>query len=390
MNDIARLAAAWDAGTLMHPASGPNLRDLALALARAGGADAELTPAAEALAERLGSAQHIVFALIDGLGMHLVDRLPDDAFFRRHLAGDLRSVYPSSTAPALTTLATGAWPGRHGVTGWWQYLPEQGITATILPFVERFSERPLEVGVGATAFPEPALMSRFARDTSSYYPQTIADSVYSRYSSGERPRTGYRSLQFAVEATASRITGAKEATFTYLYVPFVDAAQHHHGPHSKEAMRALREAQKQFSVLADRIGEKGRLIVTADHGLTALSRKDTWDRNEPLMSMLAIPPSGEPRALYFHTREGQRERFAAAFRERYGDAWALIEAAEGERTGLFGNGMSDATRGRIGDFIGVALTDQAILYEPSPELAAMQGFHGGMSPAEMRIPLIVA
>jgi hypothetical protein len=57
---------------------------------------------------------------------------------------------------------------------------------------------------------------------------------------------------------------------------------------------------------------------------------------------------------------------------------------------LFGPGpLSDEAQARLGDFFAIALNNDVLLYEPSATLAAMRGFHGGLLPAEMRIPLIV-
>jgi hypothetical protein len=390
VSDLARLQAAWANGTLLHPAQGANLVDLSLAIAHAAGGDVTLSVHASSLATTIGRHDHVVFVMVDGLGMHLIDRLPDRAFFRRRLVGELRSVYPSSTAPALTTLATGAWPGRHAVTGWWQHLPEAGLTATILPFVERFSERPLPQTLASTALPAPPMLARSTRDVHAFAPEDIAGSVYSRYSNGGHPTTGYRSLRAAVERIDSRVRRAVTPTYTYVYVPFVDAAQHEHGAHSPPAMASLRAVQREIGALAERLEGRARLVVTADHGLTSVSRRDTWDRNDPLVSMLAFAPSGEPRAPYFHIRDGQQERFSETFRARHGDAWALIDTNETEAALVFGGPLADNVRERIGDFTGVALRDAAILYEPPVKLATMQGFHGGMLPDEMRVPLIVA
>merc|ERR1712070_10546 len=49
----------------------------------------------------------------------LDDCLPEDSFLRsRNKRDRLVAVFPSTTPAALTTLATGAWPGQHGQPGW--------------------------------------------------------------------------------------------------------------------------------------------------------------------------------------------------------------------------------------------------------------------------------
>ena len=95
------------------------------------------TPACRLLSSLLGPSDHFIFILADGLGLDMVEELPPSTFLRRQLAREIRTVFPSSTAPALTAIATGAWPAQHGVTGWWTHLPELKAPGLLLPFVTR-------------------------------------------------------------------------------------------------------------------------------------------------------------------------------------------------------------------------------------------------------------
>ena len=103
--------------------------------------------------------QFQTFIVMDRTGTGDVERLANDSFLRTHLAMELQAVFPSTTTAALTSLATGLWPAAHGVPTWWAYLVEHGVSATVLPFVERFSERPLgQWGIKSDdIFTEPTL-----------------------------------------------------------------------------------------------------------------------------------------------------------------------------------------------------------------------------------------
>jgi hypothetical protein len=279
----------------------------------------------------------------------------------------------------------------HAVTGWWQYLPAANLTATILPFTERFFETPLDRALRDEAFPAPSMMSAFGYAATSYMPRAISQSVYSSYSAGYTPCRPWNTLRSAIDAITLSIFRATAPTYTYLYVPFVDSAEHTHGPHAGAVRRVLARVQRDVARLAEQLAGRARIVVTADHGLIGRSEMHVWTRNDPLMAMQRFPPSGEPRAPYFHLHDGRHEEFAEAFRARYGDSFALITPAEAASCGLFGpEGMSDETHRRLGDFVGVALGADTLVYEPEPSLAAMNGFHGGMLPEEMRIPLVLA
>ena len=81
------------------------------------------------------------------------------------------------------------------------------------------------------------------------------------------------------------------------------------------------------------------------------------------------------------------------FRRRFGDVYALLSVAEAEALALFGPGpLAGAARRRIGNFIGLSPAPVALIYgtDLGDGVGALRGYHGGLTPAEMRVPLIVA
>lgn len=394
MSDVDRLLSWFAAGELVRPAGDtPGPVDLSLALAHLCGAPVDLTPQAQRIAALVGPAEHIVFAMLDGFGMPFVERQPPDGLSRRHLAMEMHTVFPSSTAPALTSLATGRWPAEHAVPGWWTYLPDAAITAMILPFHDRFSNANLDGRIApASAFPVPSLQRAYTRARLSVMPEAIAGSVYSRYSSGDGAFSGYASLTAAVERIAGHVRESAVPTSTYFYVPYIDGAAHRFGPGHVDVQGVIERVAKRLAQLADALPTDARIVVSADHGLIEVPQdaRHTLDRHDALVRLLRVPPTCEPRTPAFHVRDGQQAAFAALFRERWGDRFALLTIDEADELRLFGKApLSAEMRRRLGDFVAVARGLDAIVYEPSDELRAMRGFHGGLHPDEMRIPLIV-
>jgi hypothetical protein len=396
VSDAGRLLGWMASGELARPdAQHANLVDLSRAMAHLCGADVPLDDDAARLASLIGAADHYVFVLLDGFGMHLVEGLPATDWFREHLARELRTVFPTSTAPALTSLATGAWPAEHAVPGWWTHLPAAGLTATILPFAERFTERPLgEFGVEpSAAFATPPLPARFARRCLWVSPSNISASTYSRYSSADAARYGYRSLGSAVRAVLQGIDLATDPTYTYVYVPFVDTAEHEDGPRATSVTRAVDHARARLRALVEALDGRARVVITADHGQVEVppDGRVIFDRHDPLMALLEHPPSCEPRAAAFHVRRDALERFREGFAARLADRFALLTIDEVDELRLLGPvALAAETRLRLGDCLAIPRGRDVILYEPKPELRAMRGFHGGLTPDEVRIPLILA
>lgn len=141
-----------------------------------------------------------------------------------------------------------------------------------------------------------------------------------------------------------------------------------------------------------------RLVVSADHGLVTVpdDRRHVVASDDELAGLFSIRPVGEPRAPLLHVRPGAEERVAALFEERFGERYALLTTDEADALRLFGpEPLSPRTRARVGAFVAVARgSDVLLTLEPGATgpggYDPMRGFHGGLLPAEVRVPLVLA
>ncbi len=395
MSDVDRLLASFEGGVLVRPSPNvANAVDLSQAIATlAGVADLELTRGAEHIVSQVGQSDHYVLALVDGLGTELVEHLAEDSFLRSNMCMTLQAVFPSTTVAALTSLASGLWPSVHGVPTWWSYLVEYDVSATVLPFIERFSKRPLSKwGIKSDdVFAAPTLLPRFRCEPRLFMPRAIISSVYTSYISGGAEVTGYTTLSGAVDAVLARVAAARGPTYSYLYYPNVDAFAHDRGPEDKMVHSEVANVDQELSRLVDGLKRRARLMVTADHGLVAVSQRGRHAvrADDDIAELLIAPLSGEPRVPLFHVHEGRAEEFERRFRDRFGEWFVLLTASEVERLELLGPGsFADVTRRRVGDYLALPLGQDVLAYEPPEDW--MVGFHAGLTPAEMLVPLIVA
>ena len=388
----------FDEGRLVRPSAAvPSFVDLVGALfLLAGVDDVETSPAAGAIARRIGRADHYVFVLADAMGPSALDKAPPGGFLRSHLAGEVRSVFPSSTAPALTTLATGVWPAAHAVATWYAYLDKFALSAVSLRFVERWSGRSLaEFGVKSQdVFTVPSVWPR-----SKYAPLTVisaavADSVYTVYSSGGTPRAGYSAAAEAFDLAARHVLDARGPTITYLYLPQVDSVCNEKGTLDEELPRTLAALDGQIDALSQTLAGRARIIVAADHGQidTPPERRFIFRDGEPLFDLLLCPPTGEPTVPIFHVKEGCEKRFADAFDARFGAHFALVTPDDAEDLALFGPvPLSPVLRRRLGTYVGIFREPSAVYtLLGGAQGPVFVGMHGGLTPEEMRIPLILA
>jgi hypothetical protein len=397
--DATRLCAWFETGALVRPDhAAPNFLDLVRAIAHLAGA--RPPGAAEAGAKRLaaliGPADHYVFILVDGLGAGFLDFLPPDAFLRVNQVESLLAVFPSTTAVALTSLATAAWPATHGIYGWWVRFPEINATGTVLPYVERFSEQPLEaLGLKPEqAFPLPSIVPAFTHAPLAILPDSLAAGVYSRYATGDTARHGYKDIREAVRAARERVAKAREPTYTYLYLPQLDSMCHSRGIDPARAGKLLATIDRELAELRARLPASARLVLSADHGLVSVppERQFALGTPDPLLGCLRNEPVGDLAVPCFHVKPGAHARFARMFRERFGATHVLLPIVEVQRLGLLGpEPLAPVTRARIGDF--VALSEKPALLYHAPDMMhpdIIPAAHSGLTKDEMLIPLCLA
>lgn len=345
---------------------------------------------------RKKASEHYVFILIDGLGSNLSEFFPNEGFFETHYLRELRSVFPSTTASALTSLVTGQWPGRHGLTGWHTHLPEHGRTATVLPFVDRLTQEPLgEVGLRMDEVVlQPSLMSELEREVCSILPAGIKNGCYSQWAHGATRVLGYRSLSGAFQTVASNIKKGERPSLTYLYIPDLDTAQHETGTRSAKVKRMVRALDAHLSKLRDTLADQGaRIVVTADHGLVEVppERQFQLEEGDRMLDFLEVPPSGEALMPVFHIKPERERRFEEHFASSFGTLMELLSISDAEALGLYGaDGIDPVARRRLGNFIGISYEPLVFLYTPPRKKPSkIVAFHGGLHPGSMQVPLFI-
>lgn len=336
----------------------------------------------------MGDARHLVFLLIDGLGEVWLQRLGSDSFLAQNQVGSLSAVYPSTTTVALATLATAEPPSRHGMAGWWTYLSEQDLSTTPLPFTNRFGGGPLQLP-GEAMWPLRPWMADSKVPSLVVTPREYIDSVFTNYLSGGQERWGYAEPEECVQLVRAH-QAVHESSFTYLYWPQFDSACHSFGCDAAQTIAVFRRLDLLAKQLSKGLCQGSKLIVSADHGLLDIeeSAKYILREGEPILECLLTPPSGEPRNPVFHVKDGCMERFRHLFEEQFFESFELIESRKLQA--LLGGELRPVAKSRFGDFVGAALGPSVIHYRTGQDKRrpAFIGYHGGLTPEEMRIPLI--
>lgn len=343
--------------------------------------------------QALAGARHVLLLVVDGLGhAFLTGR---DGALRRHLHAAITSVFPSTTASAIPTFLTGLAPQQHGLTGWHMYCREIGAIVAPLPFRARTGRHALRsAGVSPMSlFQLAPVFDRLPLTCHVVSPQAIAHSDFNAALSGRAQRHGYETPEEMFGILTSLLRRDAPRSYIYAYWPRLDSLAHEFGVASAAVADAFAALDAGFAELL-KVAGGSRVIVTADHGFVDTSPADTIDLDDHpgLRETLVLPLCGEPRAAYAYVRPTCATRFKDYVRTHLADRVRLFNRAEILRRGWLGPGAPHpALADRLGDYVliprGHAILRDWLMGE---DRYTHIGVHGGLSAAEMRVPLVVA
>ena len=338
----------------------------------------------------LSPVRAAVVVLVDGLG---AAALRARAGHARTLAGALTkgatatTVFPSTTAAALATLATGALPGKHGMVGYSVLDRDEGRVvnqlngwdegmdpATWQPLPTVF-ERAAALGVPSFAIGEP----RFA--TSGFTAAVLRGAEY----------VPVKPVPERFDA-ARAILDRMEKGLLYLYVAELDKVAHSSGWESPDWTERLEVLDAAVARLAGTLRADEGMLLTADHGILDVPQEAHLkiDTAPELLEGVRLV-AGEPRCLQLHL---EPDADAAAVLERWreaegGRAW-VASRDEVIASGWFGPVVTEAARSRMGDVF-VAARKRVVYDDPRTatlQSQAMIGQHGSLTDEEMTVPLL--
>ena len=393
-SDVPGLLAAFDSNALLRPRFDvPNIVDLSQAVFDwAGVPNLDIGENAKRIGATFADAGHLVFVVVDGLGMNFIDKLEPSSFLHQHLRMELQTVCPSTTSTAVTSLATAAWPNKHSIVGWDMYLEEIDAVATIIRFERRRDGKPLgRLGVREDqAYPTSSLFGAIPGDLVSIVPEGIANTPYTDYWTGHKATyVTHENFAGGIDAAISGARTAENRRITYLYTADVDYAAHEYGTNAPQTLGALRRLNAEIERLAKGLPSTARIVLTADHGQLDGQAHEILP-TDPLVEHPLHEPWGDAREMHFAVKPGDEVQFEASFRRKYGDVAFLLTVNEVETLELLGPGrIEDAARKRLGTHLAISRGADVFLYRSKSDSMKFIGYHSGLTPDEMLVPLIV-
>lgn len=341
--------------------------------------------------------KNIILIIIDGLGYEYLLKHGRGSFLRQNLKRKIASVFPSTTAAAMTSYSTGLAPGEHAITGWFMFLKEIGAIVKILPFSTRAGDFKLEAGKikYKDIFNEKSFFANLKAASTVILHQDYFNSEHSRlnYRGAKRlPFTNFNGFFKQIDRASQ---ANKRRKFIFAYWPKLDSLCHKKGTDSLEAKNHFHALDKKIKKLAASLKRKNTaIIVSADHGLIDTKEKDKIIelKNHPkFVATLAMPLTGEPRAVYCYVRPGKVKQFESYVRTEFKKCCKLYKSEDLIKNNFFGlSEPNEKLKDRIGDYV-LIMKENYIMkdFVLGEKQKIHFGNHGGMSLEEMFVPVVV-
>lgn len=360
------------------PADPPRARSLT-------GVVPQISAALEGESDWFPAASSAVVLVVDGLGAHNLSARAGHARFLGRTGGKkdvARTVFPSTTAAALTSLLTGTEPGEHGIVGYRARIPGtddvlnqlRGWDTDGLPLSFQRAT-PLATASGRPFF----AVSKAEYENTGFTIATLAgaefhgvDDVTERF--------------LAAADLAARTPGS----ITYLYAPELDGLGHRHGWQSDQWLVGLEKLDAATADFARALAPGVGAVVTADHGMVDVPRHRhvLLQDGDPLLDGVRLI-GGEPRMLHLYAEPGAAQSVWERWREEEASRSWVLSRDEVISSGLLGPVDAEVAP-RIGDVVvaaraGIVYYDDRVADKASQK---MIGQHGSLTPEERTVPLL--
>lgn len=331
----------------------------------------------------LASASSVVLLLVDGLGWNQLRARSDRApFISSMTGGSITTVGPSTTASALTSLATGASPIEHGIVGYRMDMGDGVMNSLRWTVNDRDARKTFEP---AQVQPIPPFAGQSVPVVSR------ADLEHTAFTHahlrGSRPN-GWRTPSSIVTQCA-RLSRRDGENLVYAYYDGLDKIAHECGlgAHYDDELGFV---DWLVSTLYESLPSGCTLAVTADHGQVHVGDNVI----EPTANVLAHVhhQSGEGRFRWLHARRGHETELHKICTELYGDsAWVATKEQVVDEAWLGparGGRAQDSAIRRLGDVALVPFSATTFHDPLDSGPFTLIGRHGSLTDDEMLVPLL--
>jgi predicted AlkP superfamily pyrophosphatase or phosphodiesterase len=340
--------------------------------------------------KNLSKSKNVVLIIIDGLGYDFFVKHSKSKLLKKSLLGKITSVFPSTTAAAISTYRTGLPPAEHGIVGWFQYFKAIGKVCVPLRFCVRGSEKRVNYNFLAGINP----IFRFLKtDSMVLLPKLITKSKYTKELIGPAKVFPYSTVNGFFKQIKRLINLTNKKKYIYAYWPEFDSLCHEYGKNDKLSLKYYEALENKIELFLKSIkGTNTTVLITADHGQMQTSKQKMLKLNKypDIKKTLSQPLSGEPRTVYCYVKNGKDKEFITAVNKNLKNKCQIFKSEDLIKKNFFGlDNINPKLKNRIGDYT-LIMNDNYILkdFVKGEKRRFHLGNHGGVSSEETYVPLI--
>jgi hypothetical protein len=364
------------------------------------------------------SYNKVILILFDAFGWRFFERYAEkyellQTILKHGVVSKMTSQFPSTTAAHVTCMHTGLDVGQSGVYEWNYYEPLVDEVITPLNFAyagdkERDTLKRARIPAEAF-FPRQTIYQKlqtrgiasYAFQHEAYTPSTFSNIVYKGATI-----IPYKRLSEALTHLAELvIADAAPIAYYFLYFDRIDTICHTYGPNSQQfeetvaaSLRALEELF--YKSLIGKV-EHTLLILTADHGQVEVDPGRTYYLNKQIVDIeqylqtnrrgKPLVPAGSARDMFLHVKEELLDKAVASLKKHLGGRAEVYRTQDLVAQRFFGSAQpSREFMTRVGNVVILPYQyESAWWYEEGKFEMHFLGHHGGLTPEEMEIPLLL-
>jgi len=333
-----------------------------------------------------GKSSKVCVILVDGLGSENLRAAGGHAPFLNAALKESKSintVFPSTTAAAITSFGTAMSPSEHGVLGYSVFDRKAAVVRNLLTgWDEEFVPSDFQ---RAKSVSELALENGVQSYTVG--PAEYSDSGFTKLNMSTATYVPAKTFDERIGATREILAG-KQSSLTYLYFPELDSIAHSHGVASVEWLQKLEDLDSAIKSLANNLPKDAGLLVTADHGIVDVPKANQIMLDEIDVAEL-IAVSGDPRNTFLYFTPGT-DIEATKIKLEAELAGRVIVATVDELKDADWLADEVANSEYLPDLYLLSTGAHACYHRGfcKPQSLRMVGQHGSISQAELSVPLL--
>src|SRR5712691_1398739 len=364
------------------------------------------------------SYNKVILFFIDAFGWRFFAKYAEKYEFLKTVlkygvVSKLTSQFPSTTAAHVTCIHTGLNVGQSGVYEWNYYEPLVDEVISPLHFKyagDKERDTLKRSGIPPEAFfPTETFYQKlrtrgilsYIFQSESYSSSTFSNIVYQ----GATVIPFKRLSEALSNLTELTIAETAPVTYYFLYFDKIDAICHTYGPNSQqfgEMMDAFLRMMEElfYKKLVGKVGQT-LVVLTADHGQVEVDPQRTFYLNKPGINIeqylqrnqkgKLLIPAGSARDMFLHVKEERIDEAVTLLQKHLADRAEVYCTEQLVAQHFFGSTQpSRAFLSRVGNVVILPYQHETVWwYEEGKFDMHFQGHHGGLTPEEMEIPLLL-